>query len=302
MASTKWTAAELTGQSGRTVVVTGASSGLGLVTARELARAGARVVLAVRDPEKGQRVAAGIPGRTEVRPLDLASLASVRAFAAGWTGPLDILVNNAGIMAVPEGRTADGFELQIGTNHLGPFLLTGLLLPVITDRVVTVSSQLHRRGRIDLEDLNWEHRRYNATGAYTASKLANVLFTLELQRRLTEAGSRVRAVTAHPGIARTSLGNQADRVSRAIYRYLGWLFNDAEHGALPTLYAATQDVPGGSYIGPDGLGHLRGYPEIQQPSKRAQDPQMARRLWDLSARLTGAGQAAQADQPMTGLR
>ena len=289
-------------QSGRTVVVTGASSGIGLVAARELARAGARVVLAVRDPEKGQRVAAGIPGDTEVRPLDLASLASVRAFAAGWTGALDILVNNAGIMAVPEGRTVDGFELQIGTNHLGPFLLTGLLLPVITDRVVTVSSQLHRRGRIDLDDLNWEHRGYNAAGAYNASKLANVLLTVELQRRLTEAGSRVRAVTAHPGIARTSLGNQADMVSKAIYRYLGWLFNDAGHGALPTLYAATQDVPGGSYIGPDGLGHLRGYPEIQQPSKGARDPQMARRLWDLSARLTGAGQAAQPDQHMTGPR
>jgi len=133
-------------------------------------------------------VAAGIPGDTQVRPLDLASLASVRAFAAGWTGALDILVNNAGIMAVPEGRTADGFELQAGTNHLGPFLLTGLLLSAITDRVVTVSSQLHRRGRIDLEDLNWEHRGYNATGAYNASKLANVLFTVELQRRLTGVG------------------------------------------------------------------------------------------------------------------
>ena len=301
MASVKWTAADLPDQSGRTIVVTGASSGIGLAAARELARAGARVVLAVRDPEKGQRVAAGIPGDTEVRPLDLASLASVRAFAAGWTGALDILVNNAGIMAVPEGRTVDGFELQIGTNHLGPFLLTGLLLPAITDRVVTVSSQLHRRGRIDLDDLNWEHRSYNATGAYNASKLANVLFTLELQRRLTEAGSQVRAVTAHPGIARTSLGNQ-DRVSRAINRYLGWLFNDAGHGALPTLYAATQDVPGGSYIGPDGLGHLRGYPEIHQPSKGAGDPQMARRLWDLSARLTGAGQVAQPDQHMTGPR
>ena len=301
MASVKWTAADLPDQSGRTIVVTGASSGIGLAAARELARAGARVVLAVRDPEKGQRVAAGIPGDTEVRPLDLASLASVRAFAAGWTGALDILVNNAGIMAVPEGRTVDGFELQIGTNHLGPFLLTGLLLPAITDRVVTVSSQLHRRGRIDLDDLNWEHRSYNATGAYNASKLANVLFTLELQRRLTEAGSQVRAVTAHPGIARTSLGNQ-DRVSRTINRYLGWLFNDAGHGALPTLYAATQDVPGGSYIGPDGLGHLRGYPEIHQPSKGARDPQMARRLWDLSARLTGAGQAAQPDQHMTGPR
>jgi NAD(P)-dependent dehydrogenase (short-subunit alcohol dehydrogenase family) len=291
MAAVKWAAADLPdlpGQPGRTIVVTGASSGIGLAAARELARAGARVVLAVRDPDKGQRVAAGIPGDTEVRPLDLASLASVRAFAAGWTGPLDVLVNNAGIMAVPEGRTADGFELQIGTNHLGPFLLTSLLLPAITDRVVTVSSQLHRRGRIDLADLNWEHRRYSATGAYNASKLANVLFTVELQRRLTEAGSQVRAVTAHPGIARTSLGNQ-DRTARAISRYLGWLFNDPPHGALPTLYAATQDIPGGAYIGPDGLGHLRGYPGIHQPSKDARDPEMARRLWDLSARLTGAG-------------
>jgi NAD(P)-dependent dehydrogenase (short-subunit alcohol dehydrogenase family) len=298
MASVKWTAADLPDQSGRTVVVTGASSGIGLVAARELARAGARVVLAVRDPEKGQQVAAGLPGNTQVRPVDLASLSSVRAFAAGWTGPLDVLVNNAGIMAVPQGRTPDGFELQIGTNHLGPFLLTGLLLPAITDRVVTVSSQLHRQGRIDLEDLSWEHRRYTATGAYNASKLANILFTEELQRRLTEAGSQVRAVTAHPGIARTNLGNQ-DRVATAVSRYLGWLFNDAEHGALPTLYAATQDVPGGSYIGPDGLGHLRGYPEIHQPSKGSRDPETARRLWDLSARLTGAGQAAQPGQHIT---
>jgi NAD(P)-dependent dehydrogenase (short-subunit alcohol dehydrogenase family) len=140
MASVKWTAADLLDQSERTAIVTGASSGIGLAAARELARAGARVVLAVRNTGKGQRAAAGIPGRTEVRPLDLASLASVRAFAAGWTGPLDILVNNAGIMAVPEGRTVDGFELQIGTNHLSPFLLTGLLLPAIADRVVTVSS------------------------------------------------------------------------------------------------------------------------------------------------------------------
>jgi NAD(P)-dependent dehydrogenase (short-subunit alcohol dehydrogenase family) len=301
MAYVKWTAADLPDLSGRTAVVTGASSGIGLAAARELARAGARVVLAVRHPEKGQRVAADLPGDTEVRPLDLASLASVRAFAAGWTGALDILVNNAGIMAVPEGRTADGFELQIGINHLGPFLLTGLLLPAITDRVVTVASQLHRQGHLDLEDLNWEHRGYNVHGAYSASKLANVLFTLELQRRLTEAGSQVRAVTAHPGIASTNLGNQ-DRASRAINRYLGWLFNDARHGALPTLYAATQDVPGGSYIGPDGLGHLRGYPEIHQPSKVARDPEAARRLWDLSALLTSAGQAAQPVQHMTGPR
>src|SRR5215472_3865419 len=170
MASRKWTAADLPGQSGRTIVVTGASSGIGLATARELARVGARVILAVRNTRKGRAAADGMAGNTEVRELDLASLASVRAFAAEWAGPLDILVNNAGIMAVPEAHTVDGFELQIGTNHLGPFLLTSLLLPAITDRVVTVSSELHRRGRIDLDDLNWEHRRYDPAAAYSASK------------------------------------------------------------------------------------------------------------------------------------
>src|SRR6267154_4040839 len=253
MASVKWTAADLPDQSGRTAIVTGASSGIGLAAARELARAGARVVLAVRDPEKGQRVAADIPGDTEVRPLDLASLASVRAFAAGWNGALDILVNNAGIMAVPEARTVDGFELQIGTNHLGPFLLTNLLLPSITDRVVTVSSQAHYRARLDLDDLNWRSRRYQAMGAYSDSKLANLLFTLELQAQLTQAGSAVRAIAAHPGIARTNLAKRAGRPWPALDRYLGWLFNDAERGALPIEYAATHDVPGGSYVGPTGL-------------------------------------------------
>jgi len=291
MASRKWTAADLPGQSGRTIVVTGASSGIGLATARELARVGARVILAVRNTRKGRAAADGMAGNTEVRELDLASLASVRAFAAEWAGPLDILVNNAGIMAVPEAHTVDGFELQIGTNHLGPFLLTSLLLPAITDRVVTVSSELHRRGRIDLDDLNWEHRRYDPAAAYSASKLANLLFTLELQRRLTKARSPVRAIAAHPGIARTSLAGQANRIFKALYRYFGWLFNDAEHGALPTLYAATQDMPSGSYMGPDGLGHLRGYPEAQQPSKAARDSELARRLWGLSARLTSADQA-----------
>jgi NAD(P)-dependent dehydrogenase (short-subunit alcohol dehydrogenase family) len=286
MAAPRWTAARLPDQSGRIIVVTGASSGLGAVTARELARAGARVVLAVRDTAKGERVAARMPGHTEVRPLDLAALDSVRAFAAGWTGPLDVLINNAGIMAVPEGRTADGFERQIATNHLGPFLLTSLLLPAITDRVVTVSSALHRRARLDLDDLSWEGRRYRPTAAYSDSKLANLLFTAEMQARLTAAGSSVRAVAAHPGIARTSLAAGASASSAAFDRYLGWLFNDAERGALPTLYAATQDVPGGAYVGPDGFGHLRGYPQIQQPSRAARDPEAARRLWDLSARLT----------------
>ena len=282
-----WTSTDIPDLSGRTVVVTGASSGLGLETSRALACAGAHVVLAVRDLEKGELVAGDITGSTEIRALDVADLASIRAFAEGWRGPLDVLINNAGIMAVPEAKTADGFELQIGTNHLGPFLLTNLLLPSITDRVVTVSSQAHYRARLDLEDLNWRSRNYRAMRAYSDSKLANLLFTLELQAQLTEAGSAVRAITAHPGIARTNLAKRAGRPWPALDRYLGWLYNDAEHGALPIEYAATEDVPGGSYVGPNGLGHVRGYPEIHQPAKSARDSETARQLWELSARLTG---------------
>ena len=184
---------------GRVVVVTGASSGIGEASARALAVAGAKVVLAVRDTAKGERIAATIAGDTEVRPLDLEDLASVRAFAAAWTGPIDILINNAGIMLVAEGRTADGFERQIGTNHLGHFVLTNLLLPHITGRIVTVASNAHARGQIDLDDLNWHTRPYDTSQAYSDSKLANLLFTFELQRRLTAGGSSVRAMAVHPG-------------------------------------------------------------------------------------------------------
>jgi NAD(P)-dependent dehydrogenase (short-subunit alcohol dehydrogenase family) len=280
-----WTSTDIPDLSGRTVVVTGASSGLGLETSRALACAGAHVVLAVRDLEKGELVAGDIS--TEIRALDVADLASIRAFAEGWRVPLDVLINNAGIMAVPEARTVEGFELQIGTNHLGPFLLTNLLLPSITGRVVTVSSQAHYGARLDLDDLNWRSRNYHAMRAYSDSKLANLLFTLELQAQLTEAGSAVRAIAAHPGIARTNLAKRAGRPWPALDRYLGWLYNDAEHGALPIEYAATEDVPGGSYVGPNGLGHVRGYPEIHQPAKSARDSESARQLWELSARLTG---------------
>jgi NAD(P)-dependent dehydrogenase (short-subunit alcohol dehydrogenase family) len=286
MKSNNWTAADLPDLSGKTVVVTGASSGIGIPTTRELARAGARVVLAVRNMAKGEEVSRTIKGRTEVRHLELTSLASIREFADAWTGDLDILVNNAGIMLVPEGRTDDGFELQIGTNHLGHFALTNLLLPHITGRVVTISSPLHARGRIDIDDLNWERRPYNADRAYADSKQANVLFTLELQRRLAAEGSTVRAVSAHPGIARTNLGAHLSGFRGAVAVAGRIIAQDVEHGGLPTLYAATQDIPGNSFVGPNGFSHLRGYPEVLQPSRASRDPGLARRLWARSAELT----------------
>jgi NAD(P)-dependent dehydrogenase (short-subunit alcohol dehydrogenase family) len=290
MPSSKWTASDLPDLSGRTAVVTGASSGLGTVTARELARAGARVVLAVRDTDKGERVAATITGDREVRRLDLADLASVGAFAEGWTGDLDLLINNAGIMAVPQGKTVDGFESQFGTNHLGHFALTNLLLPHVTGRVVTVSSGAHRTGRIRLDDLNWERGDYSRWPAYGQSKLANLLFTLELQRRLDAAGSAVRAVAAHPGYASTDLqshtGSRLNHVVMGIGNRL--LAQSDAMGALPTLYAATQDVPGGAFVGPDGLAEQRGHPKLVGRAKAAQDAETARGLWERSEELTDA--------------
>jgi len=285
---TPWSTADIPPQTGRTAVVTGANSGLGLETARALAAAGARVVLAVRDPARGERAAAGLTGDVEVRRLDLADLSSVRAFADGWTGRLDVLVGNAGIMHVPHGRTADGFELQFGTNHLGHFALTCLLLPHVTDRVVTVSSFLHRRGRIDLEDLNGERRRYSAEGAYAQSKLANLLFTLELQRRLTAAGSPVRATAAHPGWAATNLqgqsGNRLKDAALAVGNRV--VATSSAQGALPVLMAATADLPGGSFTGPSGR-LMRGAPTLDGRSPAASDGELARRLWAASAELTG---------------
>ena len=288
---TRWTAADLPRLEGRTVLVTRANSGIGHVAARELGRAGARVVLAVRDPARGERAAATVPGEREVRRLDLADLASVRAFAAEWDGEIDVLINNAGVMATPERRTADGFELQIGTNHLGPFALTNLLLPRITDRVVTVSSGAHRMGRIRLDDLNWERGGYQRWRAYGQSKLANLLFTLELQRRLAEAGSPLRAVAAHPGWSATNLQHHTDSRLQDAVLALGnrVIAQSDEMGALPTLYAATQDVPGGSYTGPDGWQEQRGHPRLVGRSAAASDEQTARRLWELSEELTAVG-------------
>jgi NAD(P)-dependent dehydrogenase (short-subunit alcohol dehydrogenase family) len=280
--------ADIPDQTGRTIVVTGANSGLGEVTARRLAGRGATVVLACRDTAKGDAAAAGMSGDVTVRPLDLADLASVRGFAAA-TGDVDVLVNNAGVMAVPSKRTADGFELQLGTNFLGHFALTGLLLPKIADRVVTLSSPAHRIGRIDLDDLNWERRRYRRWGAYGQSKLADLIFAYELHRRLTATGSPVRSVAAHPGYASTGLQSHTESFQdkgMALGNRL--LAQSAEMGALPTLYAATApDVAGGDYYGPDRLGEMRGHPQRVRSSKASRDEVLARSLWNRAVELTG---------------
>jgi NAD(P)-dependent dehydrogenase (short-subunit alcohol dehydrogenase family) len=252
---------DLSALPGRTVVVTGGNSGIGRAASRALAAAGARVVLAVRTVEKGREAAATMPGRVEVHRLDLADLASVREFAAAFTDPIDVLINNAGVMIPPLSRTADGFELQFGTNHLGPFALTNLLLPRIRGRVVTVSSVGHRAGSIEFDDLDWRRRRYRAMAAYGQSKLANLLFTAELQRRLAESGSPVLATAAHPGLAATNL---LSRQQTGLHRLADVLVRpfaqSADGGALPMLYAATAELPGNSYVGPGGLLEWRGAP------------------------------------------
>ena len=274
---------------GRNVIITGANSGIGRAAARALAGAGAHVVLAVRATDKGETAAAAMPGETEVRRLDLASLASVREFAAGWDGDIALLINNAGVMAPPLSRTAEGFELQFGTNHLGHFALSNLLLEHVTGRVVTVSSTGHRMGRIDLEDLNWERKPYRAWRAYGQSKLANLLFTAELQRRLTAAGSTVLATAAHPGYAATNLQFHSGRRVLDVLSAVGnrLLAQDEDGGALPTLYAATADIPGNSFAGPGGFMEQRGPAKLVGRSSAAQDSDVARRLWDVSEELTG---------------
>jgi NAD(P)-dependent dehydrogenase (short-subunit alcohol dehydrogenase family) len=274
---------------GTAVIVTGANSGIGRAAATALAAAGAHVVLAVRNLDKGREAAAQMPGSTEVRSLDLAKLDSVRAFAADWDRPVDVLVNNAGIMIPPLSRTADGFEMQFGTNHLGHFALTNLLLPQVTGRVVTVASGAHRMGRIDFDDLNWEHKSYRAGRAYGQSKLSNLLFTAELQRRLDAAGSSVKAVAAHPGYAATNLQFHSGSRFMDLLSQLGnrVIAQDDKAGALPTLYAAVADIPGNSYAGPDGFMEGRGAPKLVGRSGAARDMDVARRLWDVSERLTG---------------
>lgn len=283
-----WTEQDIPDLTGRTVVITGANSGLGAAATQALAAHGARVVMACRNAATAETVAARMPGEVSVRPLDLADLSSVRAFA-NVTDEFDVLINNAGIMAVPKSRTADGFESQFGTNFLGHFALTGLLLPKIRGRVVTMSSQVHRIGRIDLADLNWHSRRYRRWAAYGQSKLADLMFALELDRRLTATGSDVLSVAAHPGYAATGLQSHTESLQDRLMSLTNRLFaQDAVAGARPMLYAATMpDVRGGEYYGPDGLGEARGHPRRVRSSAAARDAATAAQLWRKAEQLTG---------------
>ena len=280
-----WTASDLPSFAGRTVIVTGANSGLGLVTARELARVGAKTILAVRNTTKGDAAAASMTGEVEVRKLDLQDLASVRAFADG-VDAVDVLINNAGIMAVPYAQTVDGFESQIGTNHLGHFALTNLLLPKVTDRVVTVASQMHLMGRINLNDLNWKSRPYFAWPAYGQSKLANLLFTKELQRRLNAAGSKVKALAAHPGYSATELQSHSEGLFGKVFQAGNSLVaTSADFGARQTLYAVANNLPGDTFVGPRfAMWGPTGPTGLRTPLAR--DAKKATALWELSEQLT----------------
>ena len=303
----KWTTAEIPDQTGRTVLITGANSGLGLESARTMAAKGAKVLVACRNPERGtaarQQVAAVAHTDPELVELDLADLSSVRAAASRvreTTGDeLDVLMNNAGVMATPRRSTRDGFELQIGTNHLGHAALTWLLMPALRQRpgarVVTLSSIAHRGGGLDVDDLNFERRRYTPTRAYAQSKLANLLFTLELDRAARRAGLDLVSAAAHPGMAGTELVGNMTRhrplpevVHRGIEALTGAFTQSSAQGALPQLHAATAPgVAGGHYYGPDGFREIRGYPKRASRIPAAQDEQTARRLWAVTAELTG---------------
>lgn len=288
-----WTAKEIPDLSGKIAIVTGANNGIGYDTARELAKKNATVIMACRNTEKGEAAARSIvneypQAKVIVRQLDLANLSSVKSFAQSFHSDydrLDMLINNAGVMAIPYGKTADGFERQFGTNHLGHYALTGLLLDLLLgteySRVVTVSSTGHRTGRINFEDPNCEES-YSKWGAYGQSKLANLLFAYELQRRLDTAGSSSISVAAHPGYTATNLQ------SGTIFRFLNpVLAQSQEMGALPTLYAAVSaDVNGTDYIGPDGFMEQRGYPKKVRSNGSSHDEATARKLWQVSEELT----------------
>lgn len=302
MSARQWTESDVPDQHGRIAIVTGSNTGLGFDTARVLAQHGARVVMAVRDTAKGDAAAAQIralapAADVTVHKLDLGSLASVREAAAelASTYPrIDLLINNAGVMYPPKQTTADGFELQFGTNHLGHFALTGLLLnnllPVDSSRVVVVASIAHNiRAKIDFDDLQWERRRYERVASYGQSKLANLMFAYELQRRLAAAQAKTIAVAAHPGVSNTELMRHVPGSSLPGVKALaGLVLNSAELGALPTLRAATDPaVTGGQYYGPDGFRELRGHPKLVNSSAQSHDQAIQQRLWTVSEELTG---------------
>ncbi len=291
---TDWTIADIPDQTGRTAVITGANTGLGFETAKALAAKGAHVVLAVRNTEKGAQAAAALTGDVSVQELDLTSLAAIHTAAEALKSRfdhIDLLINNAGVMTTPKGATADGFELQFGTNHLGHFAFTGLLLEKLLDvpgsRVVTVSSNGHRMGgAIHWDDLQWE-RSYSRMGAYSQSKLANLLFTYELQRRLAPRGKTI-AVAAHPGTATTELARNLPKSVQGAFQTVAPLFaQPPAAGALPTLRAATDPgVLGGQYYGPDGIAQQKGSPVVVASSPQSYDLGLQRRLWGVSEELT----------------
>ncbi|MCT1638405.1 oxidoreductase [Dietzia cinnamea] len=292
----RWTTADIPDQTGRTFVITGANSGLGLQSTRALTEAGARVLMACRDTTRAEAARAELahPERAEIVELDLADLGSVRAAGEvlGGRAP-DVLINNAGLMNIPRSRTAQGHEMQFGVNVLGHFALTELLAPALTDRVVWLGSIMHRFGSVDPDDLDWTRRRYVPMTAYAASKLACVMLAYEQQRRLEVAGSSLKAVAAHPGYSATNLqyrsGSRVQDLLMKGVEKIPYLVQPAERGALPQLYAATvESVPGGAYIGPDGPGELTGYPTTVQSTRASHDPDVAAALWERCAQMTAA--------------
>lgn len=284
-----WSLADMPDQHGRRVVITGANSGLGAQMALALGHAGAEVVLAARNVDKSRQVAEQIGERATVVSLDLADLASVRGFAESFDGA-DVLINNAGVMAIPLRRTADGFEMQIGTNFFGHFALTGLILDRISDRVVTMSSLMHKSGRLDIDDLNWEDRKYNRWTAYGDSKLADLMFALELAEKFAEAGSPKLSTAAHPGYAATDLQMHTESPLDWVMKLgnLTPIAQSAAEGALPALFAATSPhAVNGEYYGPKGIGGMRGAPAVVGYRRAAADQALRQKLWDKAEELTG---------------
>lgn len=288
--SRPWSPDRLGDRSGQRVIVTGATNGVGFATARALARAGAHVILAVRDTTRGEQRAREIGGSTEVSHLDLADLSTVRAFADRLTEPVDILVNNAGVVLVSRRDTVDGFEATIGTNFLGPFALTNLIADRVTDAVVIVGSDAHRMTSLRLDDLDLRSG-WNAQRAYAQSKLADMLWGLELDRRYREAGSSVSVTLTHPGWVRSNLSSVGDgllaKVGHTVVSTVGRVFaNDIDAGAAPTLYALTEPLPSGSFVGVEGRLGLKGAPALSGRTAEASNHELAAALWDIAERRT----------------